>query len=26
RQIMLLHGGRMLVRNTTPGLRVELHF
>ncbi len=26
RQIMLLHGGRMVVRNTKPGLRVELHF
>lgn len=26
RQIMLLHGGRMVVRNTQPGLRVELHF
>ena len=26
RQIMLLHGGRMVVRNTAPGLRVELHF
>ena len=26
RQIMLLHGGRMVVRNTHPGLRVELHF
>lgn len=26
RQIMLLHGGRMEVRNTHPGLRVELHF
>ena len=26
RQIMLLHGGRMEVRNTQPGLRVELHF
>ncbi len=26
RQIMLLHGGRMVVTNTTPGLRVELHF
>ncbi|MDP2817199.1 MAG: two-component system sensor histidine kinase CreC [Polaromonas sp.] len=26
RQIMVLHGGRMVVRNTHPGLRVELHF
>ncbi|HYW58275.1 MAG TPA: two-component system sensor histidine kinase CreC [Polaromonas sp.] len=26
RQIMVLHGGRMEVRNTHPGLRVELHF
>ncbi|RYX89562.1 MAG: two-component system sensor histidine kinase CreC [Comamonadaceae bacterium] len=26
RQVMLLHGGRMEVRNTQPGLRVELHF
>lgn len=26
RQIMLLHGGRMVVSNTHPGLRVELHF
>jgi two-component system sensor histidine kinase CreC len=26
RQIMLLHGGQMLVRNMQPGLRVELHF
>jgi two-component system sensor histidine kinase CreC len=26
RQIMLLHGGRMVVRNTGPGLRVELYF
>ncbi len=26
RQIMLLHGGTMRVRNTQPGLRVELHF
>ncbi|OOG46230.1 two-component system sensor histidine kinase CreC [Polaromonas sp. A23] len=26
RQIMALHGGRMEVRNTHPGLRVELHF
>jgi two-component system sensor histidine kinase CreC len=26
RQIMLLHGGRMVVRNTQPGLRVELYF
>ena len=26
RQIMLLHGGRMVVRNTNPGLRVELYF
>ena len=26
RQIMALHGGRMTVRNTHPGLRVELHF
>jgi two-component system sensor histidine kinase CreC len=26
RQIMALHGGRMQVRNSTPGLRVELHF
>jgi len=26
RQIMLLHGGRMVVRNTLPGLRVELYF
>ena len=26
RQIMLLHGGQMVVRNTQPGLRVELHF
>lgn len=26
RQIMVLHGGRMVVRNTQPGLRVELHF
>lgn len=26
RQIMALHGGRMVVHNTTPGLRVELHF
>ena len=26
RQIMLLHGGRMVVRNTHPGLRVELYF
>ncbi|MDO9406124.1 MAG: two-component system sensor histidine kinase CreC [Polaromonas sp.] len=26
RQIMLLHGGRVVVRNTQPGLRVELHF
>jgi two-component system sensor histidine kinase CreC len=25
-QIMVLHGGRMIVRNTRPGLRVELHF
>ncbi len=25
-QIMALHGGRMEVRNTQPGLRVELHF
>ena len=25
-QIMALHGGRMVVRNTEPGLRVELHF
>ena len=25
-QIMVLHGGRMVVRNTSPGLRVELHF
>ena len=25
-QIMALHGGRMVVRNTQPGLRVELHF
>lgn len=26
RQIMQLHGGRMVVRNTQPGLRVELYF
>jgi two-component system sensor histidine kinase CreC len=26
RQIMALHGGRMVVRNTESGLRVELHF
>ena len=26
RQIMALHGGRIVVRNTEPGLRVELHF
>lgn len=26
RQVMLLHGGRMVVRNTHPGLRVELYF
>ena len=26
RQIMALHGGRMVVRNTEPGLRVELDF
>ena len=26
RQIMQLHGGRMVVRNTHPGLRVELYF
>jgi two-component system sensor histidine kinase CreC len=26
RQIMQLHGGRMVARNTTPGLRVELYF
>ena len=26
RQIMALHGGRMVVRNTDLGLRVELHF
>ena len=26
RQIMLLHGGRMVISNTAPGLRVELHF
>ncbi|MBI2728096.1 MAG: two-component system sensor histidine kinase CreC [Polaromonas sp.] len=26
RQIMLLHGGSMVVLNTQPGLRVELHF
>jgi len=26
RQIMALHGGSMHVRNTNPGLRVELHF
>ncbi|HEY3049776.1 MAG TPA: two-component system sensor histidine kinase CreC [Polaromonas sp.] len=26
RQIMLLHGGKMVVRNTQPGLRVELYF
>jgi len=26
RQIMVLHKGRMVVRNTGPGLRVELHF
>ena len=26
RQIMLLHGGEMVVRNTQPGLRVELRF
>ena len=25
-QIMALHGGRMVVRNMEPGLRVELHF
>ena len=25
-QIMALHGGRMVVRNTEPGLRGELHF
>ena len=25
-QIMALHGGHMQVRNTQPGLRVELHF
>lgn len=25
-QIMALHGGRMVVRNREPGLRVELHF
>ena len=25
-QIMALHGGRMVVRNTDLGLRVELHF
>ncbi|MES2511580.1 MAG: two-component system sensor histidine kinase CreC [Pseudomonadota bacterium] len=26
RQIMLLHGGQLVVRNTQPGLRVELQF
>jgi two-component system sensor histidine kinase CreC len=26
RQIMQLHGGRMVARNTRPGLRVELYF
>ncbi|MGH6638820.1 MAG: two-component system sensor histidine kinase CreC [Polaromonas sp.] len=26
RQIMVLHGGKMVVRNTQPGLRVELYF
>ncbi len=25
-QIMLLHGGRLVLRNTAPGFRAELHF
>ena len=24
-RVVALHGGRMAVRNTAPGLRVELH-